>query len=1008
MNFDEYERERYAEFAETVADILGAAIKADPTYRLQQLQSRGKDPASLKVKLEKLDPAASDAIEDVVKDLAGCRVVFYTNDDVRRFLESDMLQRNFVIDRRRTKVHHPVPDSATESLLFQSDNIVVQLDEQRSVLPEYVRFRGMRCEIQVQTTINHAWSEMEHDLYKLKPVVGFGQDLYGQIQTRFDKVMREHLMPAGYEFQKIVDDYRRLASGRALFDQGHLQMLAKCSDNNERYDLLERIKTYVLPNLDDPANSHRVMREALVACMDQARTTPQRPISTPWGDLPGQSSEDIAGLCADIVDELRYASLESIEPTLDTFCELYARAASDKERGRVLESVQRLAAYNLGAWNTVGPAVQEILVRRVREWDAETLDTLRAVALTALGQMLRSEANGTSATYKTITLSRAGLPPSEALEQVRARSMDILEDLFRSAQNDRERREVKQAMLEATRSPQRGGDASRLQATLLGNTRRIVHFFRDQVPTLSYELLQTLEHDVLWQYRYARPEAGAPAETQDVADARRVLNDTILGFRDFANGNRDFVIYKTLVGFESVLAPHWDGDPMDVQAERAYREAKVDELVREVNESNADDWLVILKRCANTNSNDLATFPTFGRFLEALARSQPGIVEAYIDRLDDHLANFLPSLLQGLAATEHWPAIKTRIDRWVSERRYLRQILWHQRFATSVDVGLVEAVLPLAIEEGDDRAVLAAAEVCAARSDSFPSEQLGALFTRIVEQCQAKGSTAWVEVVWPDVPNGSLIPSLSATQIDVILAALVSREKVDHHVECVLVAIAKRFPEKIIDFMRDRMNWDESDSDADRYEPIPYHMGTLGKHLLPAGGYLITQSQLWHQQKPALFEFHGGKLLSLVFPEFTPDLEALLAPVLASGNESAANYVASMLHCYKGAPATHELYKRIVDAAPEDAEVLSAVDAGVIYSIGLTSGEFGRRQALQRRKSALAPWLADPRSRVKAYASARDRTLEGMIATEQRQSEQELEARKRHYGEDGDDTSPVG
>src|SRR4029079_18027172 len=101
MNFDGYERARrsdFAAFAEVIAAILEAAIKADPAYRLQQIQRREKSPTSLKDKLEKFNASDSDKIEDVVKDLAACRVIFYTNADVKRFLSSEILRGNFVID----------------------------------------------------------------------------------------------------------------------------------------------------------------------------------------------------------------------------------------------------------------------------------------------------------------------------------------------------------------------------------------------------------------------------------------------------------------------------------------------------------------------------------------------------------------------------------------------------------------------------------------------------------------------------------------------------------------------------------------------------------------------------------------------------------------------------------------------------------------------------------------------------------------------------------------------
>ena len=59
--------------------------------------------------------------------------------------------------------------------------------------------------MQVQTTLNHAWAEMEHDIIYKKPALkGFGGKLFEAIEQRLRKIMKEHLLPAGYEFQKVL------------------------------------------------------------------------------------------------------------------------------------------------------------------------------------------------------------------------------------------------------------------------------------------------------------------------------------------------------------------------------------------------------------------------------------------------------------------------------------------------------------------------------------------------------------------------------------------------------------------------------------------------------------------------------------------------------------------------------------------------------------------------------------------------------------------------------------
>jgi ppGpp synthetase/RelA/SpoT-type nucleotidyltranferase len=105
MNFETYEREghyAYAKLAETIANILSVIVRNVPNLRVQQIQHRAKRPSSLRTKLEQRRNLECACIEDEVKDLAGCRIVLYTNSDVTRFLSSGAIQENFNVDWERT------------------------------------------------------------------------------------------------------------------------------------------------------------------------------------------------------------------------------------------------------------------------------------------------------------------------------------------------------------------------------------------------------------------------------------------------------------------------------------------------------------------------------------------------------------------------------------------------------------------------------------------------------------------------------------------------------------------------------------------------------------------------------------------------------------------------------------------------------------------------------------------------------------------------------------------
>ena len=189
-------------------------------------------------------------------------------------MQTGIIRDNFDIDWDRTKIHYPIPGKSDPNDLFISSNLIVSLKLDRTKLPEYARFAGLMCEVQIQTTLNHAWSEMVHDILYNKPkLTGFGGKLFEAIEQRFQRIMKTHLLPAGYEFQKALDDYERLMSGKQLFDNGALKALADCNDNDARVDLLERFRDYVLPNYDDQAGVYPEIKESIVSAIKDARQT---------------------------------------------------------------------------------------------------------------------------------------------------------------------------------------------------------------------------------------------------------------------------------------------------------------------------------------------------------------------------------------------------------------------------------------------------------------------------------------------------------------------------------------------------------------------------------------------------------------------------------------------------------------------------------------------------------------------------------------------------------------
>ena len=78
-----------------------------------------------------------------INDLAGAWLIYYTNTDVDRFLNSRLIPENFQIDRDATKIHHPTKEN--EGVRYQAIHYTVRIREDRTKVPEYAKFKGMRA-----------------------------------------------------------------------------------------------------------------------------------------------------------------------------------------------------------------------------------------------------------------------------------------------------------------------------------------------------------------------------------------------------------------------------------------------------------------------------------------------------------------------------------------------------------------------------------------------------------------------------------------------------------------------------------------------------------------------------------------------------------------------------------------------------------------------------------------------------------------------------------------------
>ncbi|MDP3652300.1 MAG: RelA/SpoT domain-containing protein [Rhodoferax sp.] len=1000
MNFECYEREgreAYASLAARIAEILTAAIGAEGGYRFQQINVRAKQPDSLRKKLEERGFSATMTLENDIKDLAGCRVIFYTNGDVTRFINSGVIEQNFeVLDY---KLHHPGRTVGDAAELYISNHYLVRLRPERIALPEYARFGGMRCEVQIQTILNHAWAEMAHDtIYKAPTLCDFGGKEFDGIKNRMQKIARKYLLPAGYEFQKIASDFQRLIEGKALFDGVVLEAIVDAVDNNARADALETFAENVLPFYDDlPTIYSEIVAQLLVAA-DRARVAKPIAIETPYGALRAKTYIDIVKAIADILARYRYLD---VGVTFGALCTLYGWAENEGEKKPLLELGQALAKHQMQVWREHGPIAQMILVECMERLREDECCGLGPLLTTMLGEMLGTEVSGTTNSSSAVTIHRGAVVASDALRGVRTKAINLLKHLFALAAGDDQRSAVLLAFQAATRTPFSVMYSNALAQSVMDDTRTILEFQADIAPMLSLDLRQTTEERVHRSYQIYAELPKTMRDDPDLVAASARIQVAALAFRCVANADPDFVIYKTLVGFNSVFPPAWEGKEFNYEQAGAYRSNQVDTLLASVDEASADVWFDRISRYARTESNDHATFPVFGDFLERLAEAQPSIVVSYLDRLEGPLAIFLPRMLAGLMRSVGYAQARRRIDVWLSAGEHTDHIAWYLRFANPFDEALLHRTFDSAVRHGGGGSVRNVLTASVNQFAAHPGTLIEEVFLPALRYLNAAGNLSWVRMPCFSWLGSPIIRALNEEQANVVLDALVPYPDLEYEAEHIAAAIAERWPASVVAFLGKRQTFARAGTAPKHYDAIPFAVHQLQTPLSAIPDVMLNGARIWFDSDPRHFTYDGGKLLASVFPELSNGLEARLMALIVGGNEQDLAFALGVLSAFEGKACVYTLVRVIVATLNPESQLLSKARSALLAS-GVISGEFGFAELHAQRKDWLGPWLDDPSENVQMFARRQIHELDRQIAAETRSAEASIAMRKLNHGEELD------
>jgi len=601
-------------------------------------------------------------------------------------------------------------------------------------------------------------------------------------------------------------------------------------------------------------------------------------------------------------------------------------------------------------------------------------------------KILSPTVNGARWQSDSVQLSFGALPAIQEVVSVRERAIALLIRLYALAPTPDKKISVIGGLMAATRSEARTESPPSVRAMIKANTLAILGFFEAEIRAeTAFPVVQVLESRAHRIFR--------SFEDPSVAAAALRIEHAI-------SENQEYLVYRTLIGFESVFGP-WTKEPVDGSTFRKteeFRKARAAEYVSTISAENAEQWKTRILEFSKTESADLATFPIFYQFLRDVAGRVPSLALDLVSSRAPQVDNFLIPLFAGLWNGSCQDDFKRLIEMWMGDSEQEDRILFAaiKMFLSTenLDLPLLNRLLERAEERHDVPCLRQVASVAISR---YEQERMGlqALFLRALSALTNECDAGWVYDAWYRPELKELLEGLDEPSTSVVLANLMHLPKLDYHAEEVLSIVSAKDPLCVFQYLLNRVHL--RSENAREFEAIPFEFYKLRESLSEIQKEAVRLTLDLYREAPDEFRYGGASLLQRIFPEFPKVLESELTALVREPDS--IDYVLDVLRNYEGESFLYDLLKEIIVNADGDASIENEVTA-IVMATGVVHGEYGFAAAYENKLVEVSKWFEDPREPARKFAQSLAATLEKAREVERARAEESIVLRKHRYHED--------
>ena len=563
--------------------------------------------------------------------------------------------------------------------------------------------------------------------------------------------------------------------------------------------------------------------------------------------------------------------------------------------------------------------------------------------------------------------------------------------------NGHARKSVFSALFTAAQMPRHQEIAPELTTMILADSAAMIAALQPIALEQPFEIQQDLESRVLNVWHWNRSLSDAQLGIPELAAAYERFASSVCDFRNTLNSDEKFVIFKVLVGYQSVFPHMWEDENADYQKNETIRNEEQDRLITGIDQSNWEIWKQRIAQAGNVKSNDWATFPPLIRFLEQLAIQRPDFA---LNLLGDR--DMMPRWSVRHIANALWKAgarndVVSILKGWIIEGRYVTEVATALVSMDGADRELIEKTAEKAIELKDVEACVNLMDASVRNFSENEPLWREQVFLRCLNALAVLNNYSWVDRTRYSQED-SLFESLSEGQARVLLDALVGLSSIDFEVERILKVIAKRFHKVVLEWFRARIVM-SNDTSSSNYSPIPFDFHELGETLRPYAMDILLELRSWHDDSEVSNFWQASRLISRIYPDFDSPLPETLGEMVRSGDSDTLMFLTSVLEGFNGQESFVSFLKELLRSPSVTDEIEDAVEL-LVDETGVMTGNFGPAQTYQKKIELLTPWLENDVERVSKFAEKQIQYFKQRVASETRRAQEEIALRRLDFGDD--------